>query len=81
MKTKKFLPKIKVIELLKNGWEIYSRRNESFGSKGQLIYASRKYTIEDMGEGCHLVHHSTIVALQTSGVIMDKSPYTFLKTA
>lgn len=60
-----FLPKAEVIKLLSEGWLIDCERNEVYGSRDQLVYSSKTYTILSPDKAKkHCVHHSTIIALQ-----------------
>lgn len=68
----------RVIELLKAGCEIYTRRNEYLGRKDQLIYSARIWEVSDCNKISELIHHQTIEKLKNNKVILSEKPYTFL---
>lgn len=77
MKTKQFASKSEVVELLKQGWVIYNRKNESFGAKGQLVYKSWTWRVSNDVES-KSVHHATIESLKKGGIISNERPYAYL---
>lgn len=72
MKQFKNIKVAEVIEMLKGGANIYSRRNEFKSGLGNTLYSSRTYEIEDSAGNCFPVHHKTIESLQGNGIIDEK---------
>lgn len=70
---KKYIRKQQVLEALAEGCEIYTGRNEHKGTKGQTVYRSLCYYLEDKNTKIiGWVHSSTIQSLQKNGLINNK---------
>ena len=65
-----------VIRLLQSGWEMYAKYYTVVGTRGQTVYASMKYWIQDIKDtDAKRVHHSTFLGLYEKGLIQNVRPY------
>lgn len=65
-----------VVDRLRGGWKIWTRRKHHSGKHGQTVYESLTYRIESPDEKeVFRINHSVILSLIKKGLMTDGKPY------